>query len=43
MILEVDEITAVIYLDVPGKKLGSMVIGSMGYFTDPDKSGILGL
>ena len=28
------------YLDVPGRKLGSMVIGSTGYFTDPYKWGM---
>ena len=31
------------YLDVPERKLGSMVNGSMGYFTDPYKWCILEL
>ena len=29
-----------VYLDVPERKLGSMVIGSTGYFTDPYKWGM---
>ena len=29
-----------VYLDAPGRKLGSLVIGSVGYFTYPINGGI---